>query len=298
MINSVMNTSTNIANYQTDNNKYDKQNTNSNTTTTDSEKSILWKDTFEKSAEPTEAEKEQASLEKLYSYAKNNTTTILTEDQIRSKSEARAKEIFNAIDLIIEYVKTPEGQAKEHEYENALKDEKNAKFYEKSREELSESSKNSQDKAQSLLDNISGVSDSAKQDAMKMINVIFYTSLKDEYQLTTKKNDETLSNNAKSYLNKLRQDNPDTAICITDSNKFSMSGDQIGYHTCIDKNLFELMANNQSHNNIWSKLVNNQYDSFDDVINDINKSGDNALADKFKSNVELHDSKITKNYEF
>lgn len=293
MINSIVNTSTNITNYQSD-----KQNINPNTTITNAEKSTLSKDTFEKSSEPTKAEREQASLEKLYSYAKKSITTILTEDQIRSESEARANEVFRSIDLIEEYAKTPEGEKKGHEYENALKEEKSAKFQGKSQEELSELSKNSQDKEKSFLDNISGVSDWAKQGAMKIINTMYYVTQKDLNQLVTKKNDESLSNSAKNYLNKLRQDNPDTAICITDSSKFSMNGDYIGYHTCIDKNLFELMANNQNHNDIWSKLVNNQYNSFDDVINDINKSGDNALADKFKSNVELYDSKVTKYYEF
>ena len=293
MINSILSNADSIIKYSYEN-QPNKQCNDSNTSTLNAEKNTLGKDTFEKSDEPTIAEKEQSSLEKLYSYAKNNTTKILTQAQIDSTTESRVKEALSAFDSIIEYVKTPDGQKKGHEYENALKDEKIAKSQGKSQEELSELSKNSYTKEMSFLDNISGVSDSAKQVAMKMINVISSSSLKEGYQLITKKNDESLSNNAKNYLSKLRQDNPDTAICINNSNNFSMSGDYVGYYTNIDKNLFELMSNNQNHDDIWSKLINNQYDNFDSVINDIYNSGDSTLANEFKSNTEDHKSKITK----
>jgi len=295
MINSIINTSGNITKYSHEN-QPNKQSINSNIITDNSDKYTLGKDTFEKSSEPTEAEKEQSSLEKLYSYAKNNTTNT-TEIKMDSSSKL-AQETCSAIDLVLEYTKTPEGQKKALEYENALKEERSAKFQGKSQNELSELSKNSYTKGLSLFDDISDVSDTAKQNAMSIINVINYRSLKEGYQLTTKTNDESLSNNAKNYLSKLRQDNPDTAICINNSNNFSMSGDHVGYYTSIDKNLFELMSNNQNHGDIWSKLINNQYDNFDNVINDIYKSGDSTLANEFKSNIEDHKSKITKYSDF
>ena len=322
-------------------NQTNEQSNSVSISTDDTKNVLLGDDTFEKSEEPTEAEKEQVALEKIYNNAKNKTTN-LAENQISTKSKAvedytikvlesflhrklnttfgttidssnvttldpinltaeeQIRKIFggddmntvnNAADQQCQYERTPEGQKFEHEYEEALKEQKSAKFQEKSEEELSKLSNNSYEKEIALYEHMSGVSELTKQFFMKT-DIYSYKSTASLHQMATKKNDDLLSNNAKNYLNKLRTDNADTAICINDSNDYSMNSDYIGYYACFDKNLFELMANNKDHDDVWTKMINNQYDTFDDVISDINKSGDSSLASKLQD----YNSKISKKY--
>lgn len=302
MINSIFNDINNTKKYL-----YRNQHNNVNNFNIDTEESTLGKDIFEKSDQLTEEEKDKKMMEEAYNsmkntiFSKNNritkdeNVTILTPDDPHKLAE----DIVNASNQIDEYRKTPEGQELEHEYEQALKEEKSAKFQGKSQEELSKLSKNASDIEAKMYDNISGVPDSVKQGVMKMDNDVFYSgAVGKEYQLVKQKNDDLLSNNAKNYIDKLRQENQDTTICINDTSNFSINGDYIGYVTCIDKNLFELMANNQKHDDIWNKLVNNQYDNFDEVVSDISKSGDSTLANEFKTDVEDYNSRISRYYHF
>lgn len=341
---------------------YENKSNSASTSTDDTLMTTLGKDTFEKSEELSDAEKEQVALEKLYNYIKSkrkldnekikeptekqqaaleklyndekNKTTDISEKQMSAESKLahdkflKSLESFihpkkiefvpedmnsfkitklnildddddainNAFDQLSQYERTSEGQKVEREYEKALKDEKSAEFQGKSKEELLDLSKNSYEKGMALYEHMSGISESSKQVILKIMQDFNYKKNGDLYQLITNKNDDLLSNNAKSYLNKLRTDNPDTAICINDSNNFSINSDYVGYYTCLDKNLFELMANNKGHEDIWSKIINNQYNTFDDVISDIYKSGDSTLASKFQTNIEDYSGKISQHY--